>query len=151
MPSGGARARSGPAPDPSALRRERDAGEWVKLPASGRKGELPDWPLGSMSERETVLWTDLWLMPQAVMWEKAGQFLEVAFFVRRVVQVEVPDSPVPLGTLVRQMMDSLGLTTPGLRSHRWSIVEDAPAAAPAVAATSSRSRLKAVSDGRIAS
>lgn len=50
MASGGARARSGPAPDPNALTRDKVRksalnGEWVKLPASGRKGRTPPWPL----------------------------------------------------------------------------------------------------------
>lgn len=46
MTSGGARARSGPAPDPNALRRTRDAKEWIKLKREGR-GDVPapEWPL----------------------------------------------------------------------------------------------------------
>lgn len=48
MPRGGARANSGPPPDPNALRRDRkeDKAGWTILPAEGRTGELPDWPLG---------------------------------------------------------------------------------------------------------
>jgi len=47
MPRGGARVNSGPAPDPTALRRERpsDKAEWRTLPAEGRKGRAPAWPL----------------------------------------------------------------------------------------------------------
>lgn len=38
---------SGPPPDPNALRRERpqDKAGWEMLPAEGRKGRPPDWPL----------------------------------------------------------------------------------------------------------
>lgn len=46
MPSGGARLRSGPAKDPTALRRVRDAKEWVKLSRDARAGKpTPPWPL----------------------------------------------------------------------------------------------------------
>lgn len=47
MPKGGARVNSGPAPDPDALRRDRasDKAGWKILPADGRKGAVPAWPL----------------------------------------------------------------------------------------------------------
>jgi len=47
MPKGGARINSGPAPDPNALRRDRaeDKAGWTILPADGRQGDPPDWPL----------------------------------------------------------------------------------------------------------
>lgn len=151
MPKGGARARSGPAPDPNALRRDRDAGEWTILPVDGRTGAPPIWPLSEQSARETELWDELWSKPQAIMWERFGQELEVALYVRRFTEAELMDSRVNLSTLVRQMADSLGLTTPGMRANRWRIAADeAVAAKPAIrgraAATrsSSRSRLKVV-------
>lgn len=152
MPKGGARARSGPPPDPNALRRERDKGEWSLLPAAGRQGDAPVWPLTGHSEREADLWGDLWRKPQALMWERNGQKLEVALLVRNLALVEDPRSPVNLGTLVRQQMDSLGLTTPGLRANRWRIVDAAPAEAvpaPGKAAprrSSARDRFKVVRD-----
>jgi hypothetical protein len=152
MTKGGARARSGPPPDPNALRRERDKGEWVMLPATGRPGDAPVWPLRGHSEREALLWGDLWRKPQALMWERNGLELEVALYVRNLAIVELPGSPVNLGTLVRQQSDSLGLTTPGLRANRWKIVDSVPAeAVPApgkepAKRTSSRGRLKVVRD-----
>ena len=121
MPKGGARTRSGPAPDPDALRRERDAGEWSILPAEGRQGATPDWPLTEQTDREDQLWEQLWEKPQALMWERYGQDLEVALYVRRLSEAEKPDAFVGLSTLVRQMSDSLGLTTPGMRANRWRI------------------------------
>lgn len=44
---GGARVNSGPPPDPNALRRDRptDKDGWKSLPAAGRSGRLPKWPL----------------------------------------------------------------------------------------------------------
>lgn len=148
MVSGGARARSGPAPDPSALRRERDAGEWTILPAEGREGATPDWPLMDQTLRECELWAILWRKPQALMWERYGQELEVALYVRRFSEAEALESTVNLSTLVRQMADSLGLTTPGIRANRWRIAqpEEAPqprrrAAAQTPERASARSRL----------
>lgn len=152
MASGGARARSGPAPDPMALRRDRDAGEWTVLPAEGREGATPEWPLTEQSIREFEMWETLWRKPQAIMWERYGQEFEVALYVRRLSEAELMDSRVNLSTLVRQMADSLGLTSPGLRANRWVIpapaTEDKPAPrarAPRKAPTS-RSRLTVVRD-----
>ena len=70
------------------------------------------------------MWTRLWATPQAVQWEALGQTLEVGLYVRRLVEAEERGSPVALGTLVRQMADSLGLTIPGLRVNRWKIAAD---------------------------
>lgn len=152
MAKGGARTRSGPAPDPQALRRERDAGEWTILPAEGREGATPVWPLTEQTDREADLWDDLWCKPQALMWERYGQAVEVALYVRRLVESEERGSFVNLSTLVRQMSDSLGLTTPGMRANRWRI--DRPAEAevqstgPATPApNSARARLRAVPGG----
>jgi hypothetical protein len=154
MAKGGARARSGPPPDPNALRRERDAGEWTILPAEGRSGDAPDWPLSRQTARERTLWCQLWARPQALMWERYGQHLEVALYVRRLVEAEAPKSMVSLGTLVRQMADSLGLTTPGMRANRWRIdrheeVVDRPSDSDVVsiAPNSARARLRSVSGG----
>jgi hypothetical protein len=149
MPKGGARTRSGPAPDPNALRRERDAGEWTILPAEGREGATPDWPFEEQSVREVVLWERLWRMPQALMWERYGQELEVGLYVRRLAEAEKPDSAVVLSTLVRQIADSLGLTTPGLRGNRWRISADEQPEQRALGGqraprSSSRSRLKVI-------
>lgn len=122
MPSGGARARSGPPPDPNALRRrQHNAGEWWTLPADGRAGDPPKWPLTRAKKRELDVWADLWAKPQAVAWEQLGQDYEVAMYVRRLVQAETPYAPPALGTLVRQLGEALGLTIPGMARNRWKI------------------------------
>lgn len=147
MPKGGARTRSGPPPDPNALSRERDGAEWVDLPAQGRTGKTPGLPLPDPTSRERSLWKRLWKMPQAVMWEAQSQQLEVALYVRRLAEAEQPESPTNLSTLVRQMSDSLGLTTPGLRHNRWRIVdEDAEKQETSRRSSSSRDRLTVVPD-----
>jgi hypothetical protein len=81
------------------------------------------------------------------MWERLSQEFEVALYVRRLVEAEQRDSAVNLSTLVRQMADSLGLTTPGLRSNRWRIVAEKPVPQAATKATvrrSTRDRLRVV-------
>lgn len=149
MASGGARARSGPAPDPNALRREREVGQWTTLPAVGRAGDAPEWPLGEQSAREAELWGQLWRKPQALLWERNGQHHEVALYCRRFAEAELPESSTSLGTLVRQMMDSLLLTIPAMRAARVQIEsaagQSATAAAPAKRKrSSSKARLTVV-------
>lgn len=147
---GGARARSGPAPDPNALRRDRDEDDWVVLPADGREGDPPVWPLPTSTARERSLWAELWAKPQAVMWERLGQELEVALFVRRLVESEKRNSPVSLSTLVLRLAESLGLSTPGMLRNRWRIARPAPPPARVAADTSgasARERLTVVSGG----
>lgn len=124
MPRGGARAVSGPAPDPNALRRNRpsDQSSWTMLPAEGRPGRPPWWPLTEQTTREQALWDELWSRPQAVMWEQLGQVLEVALFVRTLAETEQPDSKVEARKLARQYMESLGLTVQGMLRNRWKIV-----------------------------
>jgi hypothetical protein len=154
MPSGGARARSGPAKDPNAVRRPN--GTDVRLlPAGGREGDVPVWPLDGQSDRESVLWVELWAMPQAVVWEEQRLEWSVAMYVRALAAAEQLKASVPARTLVRQFMDDLGLTAGGMARNGWRIgpavavsgeVEKV-AVSGAVEAGSVRDRLKLVTDG----
>lgn len=150
MTSGGARTRSGPSADPNSIRSSmRGSEEWTTLPAAGRPGHAPAWPLTKPVRRELDLWRREWKRPQALMWDRLGQHLEVALYVRRLVEAEERESPIGLSTLVRQLMDSLGLTAPGMRNLRWQISVDEVSArrgSRPVAARrpSSRERLKVV-------
>lgn len=123
MPSGG-HARSGPAPDPNALRRERDGGAWTSLPQK-REGPTPLWPLTKPTKRELALWDQAWTRPQSVMWERQQQELEVAVHIRQFVRCEKPDASASDRRLLMQQMEALGLTQPGLARNRWRI-ETAP-------------------------
>lgn len=147
MPKGGARARSGPAPDPNALRRDRDSGDWVVLPAEGRTEDPPAWPLVDPSARELELWLAEWKRPQAVAWARLGLADEVALYVRSFAQAEQPGAPVTLSTLVKQFRDSLGLSVAGLRVNRWRIARDEVAEKRSQSSsprTSARARLEVV-------
>ena len=147
----GGHSRSGPAPDMYALRRHGQVGDWTVLPAEGREGPPPAWPLTGASARELELWERLWTMPQATAWEHLRQDLEVALYVRNLVIVEQPGFPVSLGTLVRQMADSLGLTVPGMRSNRWRVLgEDANPRTVSPSRVSSLERARQSSRDRLA-
>ncbi|MET9516400.1 hypothetical protein [Streptomyces sp. NPDC002994] len=149
----GGHAASGPAPDPNALRRERktDQAGWRTLPAEGRTGPLPEWPLTTPSDREADLWEDLWVKPQSLMWEELGQELEAALFVRTLAEAEQADARVDVKKMVRPYLDSLGLSVQGMLRNRWKIArladEPAEPAAPAVRRPSARDRLKVVPNG----
>lgn len=155
MPRGGARVVSGPPPDPNALRRDRpgDAATWTTLPTEGRLGEPPEWPLLEPDGREWELWADLWKKPQALMWERLGQWYEVAMCVRMLARAEQPKSSIELQKVVRQYFDSLGLSTQGMLRNRWRIAANevaekrATKAVKVPAARSMRERLKAIDGG----
>src|SRR5690606_41657198 len=101
MASGGARVRSGPAPDPNALRRDREAGQWVTLPAEGRKGPVPEWPLPEPTEREPEVRRQMWSKPHALRWARNGQHHEVAMYCRRVAAAEERGASVAAGRVAR--------------------------------------------------
>ncbi len=146
----GGHARSGPAPDPDALRRDRDGGSWVTLPAEGRQGVVPEWPLSRSTKREREMWELEWRRPQAVMWERNGQELEVALYVRSFIEASERGATTNLRTTVLRQQEALGLSLPGLARNRWRIASDSPAVAeesPRLAARSARERFKVVTGG----
>lgn len=151
MASGGARSRSGPAPDPNALRRDRksDAAGWTILPSEGRAGDAPEWPLFPKADaREAQVWADLWRKPQAVQWDAMGQVSQVAMYARRFCEAEQPGANHSLSNHVRQLGDDLGMTVTAMLRLRWKIATDETATKRAEKApakrTSSRDRLKVV-------
>lgn len=147
--------RSGPAPDPNALRRDRDAKDWTKLPAAGREGDAPEWPaeIAEPSLAELAMWRRLWAKPQALVWEADGVHDHVALYVRTFCFVGDGGASAPMLTALRQQADSLLLTIPALHAARYVIaagpkagdpdrVEAAKAAHPSRG--SARSRLTVV-------
>lgn len=153
MPSGGARVVSGPAPDPGALSRGRlgDVAGWTMLAADGKARRVPKWPLSEQAARERVLWRELWRRPQSVMWERLDQRYEVAMFCRNLARAEKVDASVELQKVVRQYLDSLGLSVQGMLRNRWRLADPVakPSAASAPAAArrpSARGRLTVVAD-----
>ena len=129
MPSGGARARSGPPPDPEAIRRDRpsDQAGWLTLPAK-REGPLPDWPLTESTKREDALWARLWTTPQATQWEALDLTDEVALYVRTFCEASQLEAKADGRTLVLRLREGLGLSTAGLARNRWRIGTNTPEA-----------------------
>lgn len=144
MASGGARARSGPAPDPNALRRDRkdDAG-WTTLPAEGRVGDAPKWPLVDPMPRELELWNLFWQKPQALVWEANGQEFAVAMHIRTLMEAEVVGAQTNLRTLLRQQAGELLLTIPAMYAARIKIAEVEQVASTPVATMTASKRLSA--------
>jgi hypothetical protein len=121
------------------------------LAADGRARRAPTWPLSEQTEREHKLWLELWRRPQSVMWEQLDQRYEVAMFARNLARAEKADASIELQKVVRQYLDSLGLSVQGMLRNRWRL-EPARPAAPRAAASrpaaarraSARSRLTVV-------
>jgi hypothetical protein len=154
MAKGGARARSGPVATSTGRshKAKQDAAGWVTLPAEGRDGYLPAFPLIDPSAREYELWERLWDLPQAVQWETLNLEFEVAAYVRLLARAELPKSSSLIWSQVKMTGESLGLTAAGMLRNKWLVgtveVEDdvpAPDAHPGVASLTER--LRAVSGG----
>lgn len=146
MTRGGARARSGPPPDPNALRRSRATDPaWTKIPASGR-GDVsaPEWPLVEPSPRELELWDAWWREPVAVIWAETSATVYVAFAVRMFAEAEQPKARTEDRKSLNQMMANLYLTPDSQLRARILIVDDAEAVSstpePADGVTDIRSR-----------
>jgi hypothetical protein len=149
MTSGGSRARSGPAPDPNALRRDRaDDKAWITLPAEGYAGDVPAYPLPKVLvfdvyfvdkervkefnedatehrwEAENDLWIELWAKPQAFMWDRLGLKFQVAAYVRTYLESVSGGAAATLKTAALRMEAELGLSTVGMGHLRWKFGSD---------------------------
>jgi len=153
MARGGARNRSGPAADPTSGRSDRRGYKLTALPSEGYTGEVPDFPLPDVNDREVDVWGILWATPQACAWSmESWRWLNIADLVRLQVRGEAHDAPVNIATVTRQLRADLGLTPAGLKENGWAIAVDAVAAKrdeheeqpTTPASTSSRGKLKVV-------
>lgn len=118
----------------------------VLLPASGRQGPPPEWPLTGFTPDEQEAWRQLWASPQAVAWERMGWVRTVARYCRVMVAAEAPDSTGAILAQACSLEDRLGLTPKSMRLLLWQIAIDEVAEKRDETApkTSARGRLKAV-------
>jgi len=124
MPKGGARSRSGPAPDPMALRRTRkDDQQWTVLPAE-RTDPAPEWPLTEATGRELVIWERWWRKPEAFLWEADGTVDYVALTVRMFAEAEVEKASAENRKTVRMMMADLFMTRDAKDRARIRVAAD---------------------------
>lgn len=120
---GGARNRSGPAPDPSSGRSDRRGLSFQALPNEGYRGDVPEFPLPDASEREVDLWEQAWRTPQAAAWALEAWRWQVLAEYCRLVALNESD---PKAALIAQMIryrDQLGLTPAGMRENGWAIAQ----------------------------
>lgn len=122
MPKGGARSRSGPEPDPQALRRERDKEQWTRLPKECPL-DVPEWPIefGELSMDEQATWDRLWRTPQAVLWHRDGMIDIVCTYLRALMSATQKHPGPGVLTALRLYSSELLLSTSALRRERFYI------------------------------
>ncbi len=174
MARGGARNRSGPQADPQSLRSAERGIVLTALPAEGRKGRAPAFPLPKVDRftmidgtrivdragstafrrRELAVWAECWKMPQACAWElEPWRGPTVAEFCRLKTVVELePDANASLVAQLHRYRDQIGLTPAGLKENGWAIAKNEIAAKtaakqPTPKRTSARDRMKVVQGG----
>lgn len=174
MPRGGSRARSGPEADPNSRTSERKRAAAKKaaaakakepaaadittsefnpmaLPAGGRKGRAPAFPLPRIvryatvlgdggkgvripddgltrefRKRELELWREIWKTPQAVAWEREPYRLPtIAKYCRIMASTEIePEASAALWSRERELRQECGLSPDGLKANGWAIAPD---------------------------
>ena len=113
----------GPPPKIDPVRRHPRTGP-LKLPAQGREGEPPPWPIPEdrTPAEADRLWRELWATPQAVAWERLGWTRVVARYALVLLDAERlnKDSLAE----ARQLEDRLGLTPKAMRLLLWEVASD---------------------------
>lgn len=133
---------AGRPPSVDPVRRNARVGP-LKLPAGGRQGDTPVWPLPGGATAETLaLWAQLWHTPQAVAWEHLEWTRVVARYTLIVQAAERLEREAM--TEARQLEDRLGLTPKSMRLLLWEVVSDELADVRTLANNDARKRIKAV-------
>lgn len=99
----------------------------TNLPAEGRKGNPPVWPIpGIQSLDEQLLWEQLWASPQAAEWERMGiaTCREVARYCRLLIVAEGHGAKAADHAQATALADRLGLTPKAMRLLLWQVVPD---------------------------
>lgn len=134
----------GPAPSTNPVRRNARTGPLV-LPAEGRQGDPPKWPLaGRQSTAERDAWAQLWATPQAVAWEQMGWTRTVARYCRVMLAAEERDAAPTVLAQAVALEDRLGLSPKSMRMLLWQVASDEVAEKREERATGARGRIKAV-------
>lgn len=128
-------------PKPDAVRRNVRPG-MTMLPAKGRQGDAPAWPLDLVNRAELELWAELWATPQAHAWEQLGWTRIVARYCRVAIVAEGLDKDAM--SEARQLEDRLGLTPKAMRMLMWQIAPDEVAEKRQETSAGARGRIKAV-------
>lgn len=139
----------GPPPkDPNAKRRRTAAPGFTMLPAEGRPGDPPPWPLREPATvAEMNVWVEAWRRPQAVEWERIGAERFVARWVQWVIRAEEPGANAKVLAEVRQLEDRLGLTPMAMLRLRWQVADPLEPADDDEPAKPAGRRVRAVDPG----
>lgn len=133
-----------PLPKPDHQRRNARArvGQ-QRLPAEGRQGKPPAWPLDTKPTAALrSLWNDYWTKPQAVVWEAIGCERVVAMLCLFEDQINNGSTVATVLTRHGQLQDRLGLTPKAMRALLWEIdSEPTPVAATSNAIDTYRAML----------
>lgn len=119
----------------------------TNLPAGGRKGNPPPWPIpGLLDEAERLLWEQLWSSPQAAAWESMGVATcrEVARYCRLLIVAESDGSKAADHAQATALADRLGLTPKAMRLLLWQIAPDEVAEKRQETSDGVRQRIRAV-------
>lgn len=130
---GGARNRSGPAPQMNSARSDARDVRALRLPVGGYAGDFP--PLSDQlpdaTEREGQVWAELWRTPQAAQWiREKWRLRSIAMFARWSVRAEDPAATAATITAAQRLADQIGMTPAGLKENGWLIVADDSAENP---------------------
>jgi hypothetical protein len=129
-------------PKLDAVRRNARVGPTL-LPAGGRSGPIPTWPLSAPNAAEKLAWEQLWRTPHAVAWERLEWVRTVARYCRVMVLAEKRGAAAAVLAQTAVLEDRLGLTPKAMRMLMWDIVAD-EVAQKREETSSARGRIKAV-------
>jgi hypothetical protein len=135
----------GPLQDPRARRRLRNGPPVTRLPAEGRQGSAPEWPLSEASAEELEIWSSLWRTPQSAAWPP-GWTRTAARLARMLAEAEKPGARASLLSEVRQLEAAFGLSAVSLARLHWQIEPTEPATVTPIAERPRR-RLIVAEDG----
>lgn len=111
-------------PKENAVRRNARVGP-KRLPAGGRQGQPPPWPLlDAMDAGEQAAWRELWATPQAAAWEEFGWTRLVARYCRVLVESEQRGAKTTARNQAMMLEDRLGLSPKAMRMLMWTIADD---------------------------
>jgi hypothetical protein len=116
----------------------------LKLPAAGREGPPPRWPLERQMPGEDTAWRELWATPQAAAWEKLGWTRTVARYCRVMLAAESDEATAAILAQATALEDRLGLTPKSMRMLMWQIASDEVAEKRQETSAGARGRIKAV-------
>lgn len=147
MASGGVRNRGGRPPAADSERGRAEAAGFVELPASGYEGEPPEFPFPDVTDRELVVWAEVWGSPQAVAWAvEPWRWPAVGMYVRVRVRSEDLDAGASLLAQLHRFADQVGMTPAGLRENGWAVSSEVAAEGVAEVPVKRERRLRVVNE-----